>query len=113
MKLDSVGTIIALRELVLVDAKKVTVIIGKPEKFPNSDDYYCPYQIVGIGNGRVLHAGGIDSIQAILLALKMIGADLYTSEAAKAGSLRWKGGEKGDLGFPVPEVLKTIIKPAT
>ncbi len=108
MKIDKVETIIATRELILIDGKKVSVIIGKPEKFPDSDDYYCPYQIMGIGRESVRYAGGIDSVQALILTLNMIGSDLYTSKEAKAGILRWVGGERGDLGFPVPEVLRDL-----
>lgn len=106
--INKVETIIATRELILSDGKEVSVIIGKPEKFPDSDDYYCPYQVIGIGKGNVRYAGGIDSVQALLLTLNMIGADLYTSKEAKAGILSWKGGAKGDLGFPLPEVLRDL-----
>jgi Domain of unknown function (DUF6968) len=109
MKIDNIGMIIANRDLVLADGKEVIVKIGKPEKFPDSEDYYCPYQIIGIGNERVRYAGGIDSIQALLLALKMIGTDLYMSNEAKTGILSWKGGEKGNLGFPVPDTLRDLV----
>ena len=108
MKLDSVGTVIAARELAIDGAKKVQVIIGKPEKFPDSSDYYCPYQITGIGNERIRYAGGVDAVQAFQLALNMIGADLYTSKEAKAGKLNWEAGEKGDLGFPLPDSITDL-----
>lgn len=110
MKIDRIETIIAIREFILTTGKKVTVVIGKPEKFPDSDDYYCPYQITGIGNEKIRYAGGIDAVQALLLALNMIGADLYTSKEAKKGLLRWKGGDKGELGFPVPDILRDLIQ---
>src|SRR4030081_2369044 len=101
MKLKDVGTVIATRELSISVGTTVTVLIGKPEKFPDSEDYYCPYQILGLGNQRVRYAGGIDAVQALELALKMIGTDLYTSKEVQAGELSWPGGKKGDLGFPV------------
>lgn len=100
MRLESIGTVIANREFILDKIKKVSVQIGKPEKFQNSEDYYCPYQIVGVGDGKIRHAGGIDSIQALLLALKKIGTDLSSLDVYKTGDLKWEGGEKGDLGFP-------------
>lgn len=109
MELNSVGTIIAMRELELAGGKKVTIIIGKPEKFPDFEDYYCPYHITGMGNERISYAGGVDGIQALLLALNKIGADLYTSKEAEAGILSWKGGEKGNLGFPVSKVLRDML----
>jgi hypothetical protein len=106
MKLTDVGTVIATRELSLSAGKPVTVLIGKPEKFCDSDDYYCPYQILGFGNQRVRYAGGSDAVQALELTLKKIGADLYTSREAQAGKLSWHG-EK-NLGFPVPDVLSDL-----
>jgi hypothetical protein len=109
MKIENVGTIIATRKLALSNGKKVSVIIGRPKKFPDNSGYYCPYQIVGMGKEKVRYAGGVDGVQSLLLALNMIGADLYTSKEAKAGSLRWDGGEKGDLGLPVPDVLRDLV----
>lgn len=108
MQLKDVGMQIATRVLD-VSGKRVTVVVGKPEKFPDAEDYYCPYQIVGLGNERVRYAGGVDAVQAMLLALKMIGTDLYTSPEAQAKQLTWQGGQSpGDLGFPVPESVRDL-----
>ncbi len=110
MKLDTIGTLIATRELLLSDAKKITVKIGKPKKFPDGKDYYCPYQIKGLGDGQVRYAGGVDAIQAFQLTLTKIGTVLYTSDEAKAGQLKWNAGQtKGDFGFPVPDVLRDLL----
>jgi hypothetical protein len=106
MKLTDVGTVIATRELSLPAGKTMTVVVGKPEKFPETDDYYCPYQLLRFGSRRVRYAVGSDAVQALDLALKMIGADLYTSEEAQAGELSWLGGK--NLGFPVPDTLKDL-----
>lgn len=113
MKLDSVGQVLGSRDLTMSDGHKVVVLIGVPTKVPDGgDDYVCPYQIVGIGDGGVRYAMGIDSFQALQLTLKKIGTDLYTSEEAKAGGLSWEGGSvQGDLGFPVPDVLKDLLPP--
>ena len=95
--------IIAIREFQLVGGKDlIKVMIGKPQKIKNGEDYYCPYQIVGIGKNEVKKAFGVDAIQSLQLAMKMIGAELYTSTEARKGDLSWDGGEKGDLGFPKP-----------
>lgn len=108
MKLTDVGVQIATRVLDL-GGRQITVVIGKPEKFPDAEDFYCPYQIVGLGSGRVRYAGGIDAVQAMQLALKMVGADLYTSPESQAKQLTWQGGESsGDLGFPVPDSVKDL-----
>jgi hypothetical protein len=87
MKLNDVGMVVASRELNLPAEKKVTVTIGKPEKLPDAEDYYCPYLIAGIGGERVRYAGGVDAVQALELAFKMIGTDLYTSQEAQAKEL--------------------------
>lgn len=104
LNLHDVGTVIATRELRHSDGGTITVIIGKPQKFSDSEDIYCPYQITGIKRNKVRYAVGIDAVQALELALKMIGADLYTSDEAHAGNLSWEAGEKGDLGFPKPDL---------
>jgi hypothetical protein len=49
MQLKDVGIQIATGEL-QANGKKVMIVIGKPEKSSEGDDYYCPYQIVGLGN---------------------------------------------------------------
>lgn len=106
MNLASVGEVIATRKLYLVhdkeSVKEILIFLGKPQPFQNSSDFYCPYQITGIGDEKVRYAGGVDEIQAIQLVLKMIGAELYTSEEAKFDKLRWLDKTDGDLGFPMP-----------
>ncbi len=109
MKLESVGAIIARRDFELVDGNSVNVLVGVPDRFPDSEhDYYCPYQILGLQDERVRYAAGIDSIQAIMLALERIGIDLYTSEEYKDGRLKSQSHKKGDLGFPLPDGLSDI-----
>jgi len=109
MILKKIKEVIATRKLYSADrSKRVIVKIGKPEKFPDSSDYYCPYQIIGLGNEKARYAAGVDAVQALQLALKMIGADLYTSKEARIGSLVWEGGCKGELGFPVPDSISDL-----
>ena len=105
MDLSTVGEVIATRSLNLADEKDrvVVVLIGRPRQFPDSTDYYCPFQITGIGSERVKYAGGVDPVQALQLALLKAGADLYALDRKTGGRLRWDGGEPGDLGFPKPD----------
>ncbi len=108
MKFDKIDQILGGRDLEISDGRKVTITIGIPQK--HGDDFLCPYKIVGIGEERVQHAIGIDALQALQLTLKKIGADLYTSDEARAGMLSWEGElVKGDLGFPVPDVIKDFL----
>lgn len=52
---------------------------------------------------------GNDSMQALILAIHMIGAQLYASEAHEAGRLRDPGNPKGGYGFPVPNGLRDLL----
>lgn len=101
MLLHDVGTVIAVRSFDVVGGNKVTLTIGKPEPFPDGQDYYCPYRISGIGSGKVWYAGGVDAIQALIMALKLADVGLRASKEYKAGALSWDGANvAGGLGLP-------------
>lgn len=104
MVLDSLGEIIAIREFGAIDGsaltQKVRVLIGKPEQFPEGPGYYCPFQISGAGSEDIKYAVGIDAVQALQLAMVMIGATLDFRNQELGGILQWEGSSKGDLGFP-------------
>ena len=106
MELDSVGEVIATRRLFRAGddtAGVIAVKMGKPVPYPDGQDYYCPYQVTGLGDEKVRYAAGIDAFQAMQLALRMIGTDLYIRlNRLCAGRLRWEGDDDGDLGFPPP-----------
>ena len=108
MYLKTVTEVIASREYQNSDGGTVTILMGKPELFPDGEGidgfYYCPFQILGIGQDLVMHSSGIDSIQAIVGAMKMIGARLYNCNLVTQGKLKWIGELDGDkLGFPEPK----------
>nr|WP_233431737.1 hypothetical protein [Leptospira santarosai] len=50
-------------------------------------DWYCPFQISKIGLDTIKAAHGIDSIQALLLAMKMIEAILVHFQRLNPGKL--------------------------
>jgi hypothetical protein len=106
VELDNVGVVIATRDLDLADGRMVTVTIGRPEEFPDGGGFYCPYQITGIGREHVRYSGGIDAVQALQLALQLVGTELHVSKEGKARSLTWGAGQHGDLGFPLPQILR-------
>lgn len=110
MKLENIGTVIAQRHLLLDGVQSVLVRIGMPKRRAGSDDWYCPYQTEGIGSGRIGISYGVDSVQALVLALSMVGAELYCSKEYEAGRLGWDcGAVKGDLGFPVPDSIHDVL----
>ena len=108
MKLDSVGPVIATRELEISNSKrKITIRLGTPARFPDGNDYYCPYQVLGLGRDRVFYGAGVDSMQALIHALHNMGADLYTSNEAKAGQLTWF--DDRNLGVPVADTIAELV----
>lgn len=110
MKLDDVGEVIATRDLILDENKKVTILFGKPQYHPEPVGWICPYQKLGLGSEDVCYAAGGDSVDAVILALSIIGAKLYCSAEYEAGRLSWDGGAvKGDLGFPVPPSIQDLL----
>lgn len=74
----------------------VQVQIGKPEQHKNKKEWACEFQIVGLGEDRIRSARGVDSLQALILALEGIWHSLERS----GRSLTWIGGEEGDHGVP-------------
>ena len=104
MYLDNIGEIIALRELYIgtekEPEKKIQILIGKPQPFPDSSGYYCPFQILGVGPEKIKYAAGIDAIQSLQLVMVMLGATLQFLDESLNRTLRWEGSSEGDFGFP-------------
>ncbi len=89
------GIIIGTRQLFEVGKQKrvVTVTIGRPQKVKG--DWACPFQISGVGMKKVQHAHGVDSMQALIMAIEGIRSSLEKS----GKKLCWTGGELGETGF--------------
>lgn len=104
MKMEELGEVMAVRELSLseggADPKTVLVRLGRPRRFPDSTDYYAPFQITGAGSEKVICIGGVDAIQAIQLAMQTIGVYLNKLNHEAGGGLKWEAGDPGDFGFP-------------
>jgi hypothetical protein len=79
--------------------EEVMVLLGKPVRFSDSDDYLAPFQIKGIGNEKVRYSGGIDSFQSIQLAMRMISYELDALSQTLGAKFSWEGDEEGSLGF--------------
>jgi hypothetical protein len=107
MKPNSLGEIIAERKFVMRSdsgaAREILVLMGKPQPFPDSPDYYCPCQIKGVGSEKIKYVGGIDAFQALNCALQALGAELQFLNQESNGKITWDADKSGSLGFPVPE----------
>jgi len=99
---EGLGMVIAERRgtLRLPDGtvKKVRVRIGRPKRRRGEQDYYCPFQVLGLAKGEIRLIVGCDSVQAIELAFRFIGQIIKNS--VPAGSF-W-GDAPENLGFPLP-----------
>jgi Domain of unknown function (DUF6968) len=97
------GEVIAERVLQATKNRKsfvATVRLGRPVKSMDAPDHRCPYQITGIGDDVVRSASGEDSMQALVLAIQMVGAELHLRY--KGFRFTWLGNS--DLGLPKPKV---------
>ena len=107
------GPVLAEREYILKPDGVVTIRLGQPfapPEFPNES--WCPFQIEGLGSGRVRRAIGIDHFQSISLAMTSIGTTLYTSDEYQAGRLRLgDGGGDADLALPVFDDYRHLVPP--
>ena len=104
------GPVIAERTLTLKPGKTVAVRLGlpyTPDEFPKES--WCPYQITGLGSGKIRYVVGIDAFQALWLALQTIGVTLYASEEYKTGRLHFFENDDPDLCFPVTENCRDLL----
>jgi len=104
MQFEGVGEIVATRQLHYFDdtnrKRLVSVFVGKPQRSPESRDYQCLFQLIGIGHQKTQVARGHDSIQALQSALILAAASLNHLNEKLGRKLVWEGGSKGELGFP-------------
>src|SRR4051794_26889772 len=65
---------------------EIPIRVFKPEE-GEKDFWQCTYEIEWPDRKRTMKAAGVDSVQALLLALQLIGTELYTSNFHKSGDL--------------------------
>jgi hypothetical protein len=76
------GKVIAERRLTFQAeagwSREIEVRIGRPIPDPPEPDrvWVCPYQVFGLGRDRVMGIFGVDAMQALLLAVHTIPAEL-------------------------------------
>ncbi|MCA9429461.1 MAG: hypothetical protein KC940_03025, partial [Candidatus Omnitrophica bacterium] len=109
-----IGTIIAERQFTLSDNpdRIITARMGMPKVFSDNGDYCCPIQVLGAGNDRVLEVGGVDAVQAIDLALKALGARLWSMQKESGGKIVWLDEGNWDLGLPMINMNQIEVSPA-
>jgi hypothetical protein len=90
------------------DEIQIPVRIFAPEKSTRSS-WICRYEIDWPGEKHKMEVGGVDSVQALVLALQLIGAEIYSSNYHKSGKLFFDAPGAG-YGFPVVPTLRDMLK---
>lgn len=88
------------------DETNVPICIFAPQQ--GQGHWSCRYEIGWPEGLRTGCAVGFDSVQALLFALEMVGAEIYTSDYHKAGHLIWTEPQRG-YGFPVPQNIRDML----
>ncbi|MFY9724250.1 MAG: hypothetical protein WB579_11260 [Bryobacteraceae bacterium] len=103
MEIEDIGEVIAERVLKRsvnhTEPQDVVVRLGKPRQYPDGTDYFCPFEIIGLGEPKIRKAAGVDAFHSLQLVLRMISALLQHYKREPSVDLFWL--EQGDdLGFP-------------
>jgi hypothetical protein len=109
LAIEAIIMIIATRVLKLRRTSadiEIPIRIFAPER--QAVDWTCRFE-VDWPDGRLATAAmGIDAVQALELALKMIGAQIYASDHHASGNLMWEAPGKG-YGFPVTSGIRDLL----
>jgi hypothetical protein len=101
--------IIATRTLMLrsrAGKEDVPIQIYAPEEKNNA--WNCRFEI-GWPSGTVERWGtGSDAVQSLVIAMQMIGAEIYASRYHEAGQIEWLAAGRG-YGFPVANNIRDLL----
>jgi hypothetical protein len=78
--------------------ESVLVRVGRPVRGEGAGEWKCPYEIAGFGRSKVVAMSGVDSMQALLLSLQVILAELDHIAKREGATFEWLGIE--GAGFP-------------
>lgn len=85
---------------------RIPIDIHMPQQ--EEGHWSCRYDIGWPEGLRIFRSAGEDGLQALVLALQMIGAEIYSSTYHAEGRLRAYDNEAG-YGFPVPSSLRGML----
>jgi hypothetical protein len=96
------------RTLRLTNEAETSILIRVSAPVQEDIDWSCVLSIGWPDRMVERKIFGIDAIQSLELALRMIGTELYASEFHKAGQLMWLKPGAG-YGFPVPNTIRGTL----
>ncbi|WP_443029514.1 DUF6968 family protein [Sphingopyxis sp. FD7] len=85
-----------------VDGKRVSCRFFRPEL--DSGSYFCRYEIDWPEGRRSRSVGGVDEVQALLLAMKTAHTDLLAARENDGRSVLWMG--QRSLGLPIANSIR-------
>jgi hypothetical protein len=85
---------------------EIPIRIFAPEQ--KAASWSCKIEVDWPDGMLMMAAGGVDAVQALELALKMIGAQIYSSDHHASGKLMWLEPGKG-YGLPVTNNLRDLL----
>jgi hypothetical protein len=88
--------------------KTIPVRIFAPKQAATGS-WFCRYEIDWPGEHHKMDIGGADSVQALVLTMQTIGAEIYSSNYHKSGMLYVDAPETG-YGFPVAPTLRHLLQ---
>jgi hypothetical protein len=94
MRTFELGEVIAERKLTFVStsgSQQVVVRLGRPVQDLPDRAWICPYQVSGLGSDRVMAIFGAGSMQALVLAVHTIPAELSTFARGLGGQFLHNG----------------------
>ena len=84
----------------------VPIRIFAPEE--RDVDWACRLEIDWPDEPKSLDVMGVDAVQALKLALRMVGTFIYTSDYHASGNLMWQAPGQG-YGFPVANSIRDLL----
>jgi hypothetical protein len=101
---------LAERTLFIVAAggKQIPVPVRLHHPVQHSCSWSCTYEINWPKKRKSMAIFGVDSVQALNLALQMVGSELYTSRYHAEGTLVWNTPGDG-YGFPILPTLRDLL----
>ncbi len=88
------------------DNIEIPVRVFAPKQEATS--WSCKFEVDWPDGTLTIAAGGVDAVQALHIALQLIGAMIYASDHHTSGKLMWLKPGKG-YGFPVTNNLRDLL----
>lgn len=85
-----------------VDGQEAICRFSRPEE--DGGSYVCHYEILWPERLRSSKAGGVDEVQALLLAMQKAHTDLLAARNRDGRTVEWLDGES--LGLPVAQSVR-------